>query len=75
MRLKPTSEIEVFVNEGGYVSVIQRASGVSDEDQIVQLSADQAELVAQELTRLLQQKAEWWSPIERDEDELERAQS
>ncbi|HBN8069025.1 hypothetical protein ACM7US_30220 [Pseudomonas aeruginosa] len=52
MKLPATYQTEVYPTEGGYLAIKQH-DAVQDEDEIVLLSFEQAELVARELLRLV----------------------
>lgn len=72
MKLKPSREIEVYVSQRGFATVVQRASDTYyEEDQIVQLNPEQAQLVAHALLALVKAKSEWWSPLESEKADAE----
>ena len=58
MKLISTLETEVFINQGGGLSISQEASYGSD-DQPVALSREQAMLVAREIMRLDGDDSAW----------------
>jgi hypothetical protein len=70
IKLKPTYETEVFVNEPGYLTIKQQ-DNLGNEPAIIMLSPEQARLVIVEAARLLRFENQWWTAAEDTENELE----
>lgn len=58
MKLKATFETEVYISEVGYIAIRQPGQH-GDEEAIVLLSAEQARLVAEELSNLASDPNGW----------------
>jgi hypothetical protein len=59
MKLKPSYSTEVFISQGGYLAIKQQVY-FRKESPVIVLTSEQAECVAREMRRLLENKADWW---------------
>lgn len=65
MKLKSVEETHVYISDGGYL-VIKQVNGMGEESTIL-LSQDYARMVADEITKLVNDDTWWMGGVERDD--------
>lgn len=58
MRILPTLETEAFINERGYLAILQH--GERQEEALIVLSPAQARSLAKAMLLLCKRSIEWW---------------
>lgn len=61
IKMKAQFETDIFLSEGGYVSILQK--GALEDDQLIILSLEQVKVLAAELGEYAENGA-WWSDRE-----------